>query len=58
MDDIKPISDDDHKLSYFFLQLDTHSKFTISEKKYQALSRALRVHIAKYDTIPSSKAPK
>ena len=47
-----------HNISFFILPLDTHPKFSIAKENYKLFSRALRVHLVKYDIIPSSKVPK
>ena len=47
-----------HNISYFLLPPDTHPNFPTAKENYEALSRALRIRLVKYDTITSSKAPK
>ena len=44
--------------AYFLLPPDTHPKFSTEKDNYEALSRSIRVHIFKDNTISSSKAPK
>ena len=47
-----------NNISKFLFPPDTHPKFSTAKENYEALSRALIVHLAKYTTISSSKAPK
>ena len=55
---IKFLTEDLHEISSFILPPDTHHNSDTAKEKYQEFSRALRVHIAKDDTIPSSKSLK
>ena len=47
-----------YNIYYFILPPDTYPKFSTTKEKYEAFSRALRVHLVKHKTISSSKAPK
>ena len=54
----KKIKAEHHNTSKFLLPPDTHSKYATAKEKFEAFSRAISVHIVKYATISSSKAPK
>ena len=54
----KSLTTSSHYLSSFVLPLDTNTKSSTATGNYQSFSRALRVHLAKDETIPSYKAPK
>ena len=45
-------------MTRFLLPPDNHNKYITAKENYEALSRALIVHLVKYTTISSSKAPK
>ena len=45
-------------MTKFILPPDDHYKYITAKENYEALSRALIVHLVKYTTISSSKAPK
>ena len=47
-----------HNIYSFLLSPDTHPKFFTAKETCEALSRALRAHIVKDNTINSSKSPK
>ena len=52
------ITEDHHELSYFIIPPDTHTKFAKVKEKYEAFSISLWAHLAKYEIITLSKAPK
>ena len=54
----KKLKAENFNITYFLLPQDTHSKYVTTKENFEAFSRALRVHIVKYTTISSSKAPK
>ena len=54
----KKLGEEHHNISKFILLPETHPKYPTEKENYEAFSRALILHIFKYTTISSSKAPK
>ena len=54
----KYLKSDHQELSSFLFPPDTHPKIYKKKTNYQGFSREIRVNLAKYDTIPSSKSQK
>ena len=54
----KYLKAEDYDISLFVLSLDTHQKSDTQKENYQALSRALRVHLSMDETIHSYTGPK
>ena len=52
----KSLTADHNELSSFILPPDTHHKLAKSKEKYQTFSIALKFHLVKDETIPSSKS--
>ena len=46
-----------HEITKFLLPPYNHSKYIAAKENYEEFSGALRVHIVKDTTVPSSKAP-
>ena len=53
----KKIKSENYYITKSILLSDTHSKYITAKEKFEAFSRALRVHLVKDTTILSSKAP-
>ena len=51
----KSLKSQHHNISYFLLPPPTNTKLSTANKNYEELSRALRVHSIKCETITSSK---
>ena len=49
---------ENYNITKFLLPPYTHYKYVTTKEKFEALSRALRVHLVKDTTISSSKSPK
>ena len=54
----KNLNSDHYDITKFILPSDNHSKYITAKGNFESLSRALSVHLVKYTTISSLKAPK